>query len=61
MLCRARAGTRASDTRLMAGAMTVHNEKIKTAALKLAHLGVILPDEMDEIFANELAGCHAVA
>jgi hypothetical protein len=37
----------------MARALTLDNEKIKMAALKLAHADVILPDEMDEIFANE--------
>ena len=37
----------------MARALTLDNEKIKMAALKLAHADVILPDQRDEIFANE--------
>jgi excisionase family DNA binding protein len=47
MLCRARARRHAADTRLMARALTW------MAALKLALADVILPDETDEIFANE--------
>src|SRR5438876_9651933 len=53
MLCRARAGRRAADTRLMARALTWIVKKSKWPRRRLALADVILPDETDEIFANE--------